>query len=89
MFYKEISTRKIRSMITNNKEDKLTYDKESEVYTFKTKTYNSAGWIVGVIRFALREYEPEFLEFYKSTKSWKPKVVTIKFYLRNKEDLKK
>lgn len=84
MVYKVINTRKIRNLITNDKGDKLTYDKDSEVYTFKTSTYNSAGYIVGIIRFALREYEPEFLEFYKSTKSWKPKVVTIKFYLRNK-----
>ena len=81
-----ISVRKVRNEITNNKEDKLTYDKESEIYTFKTKTYNSAGYIVGVLRFALQQYEPEFLEFYKSTKTWKPKIVTIKFYLRNKED---
>jgi len=83
-----ITTNKIRKMITNNKEDKLTYDTESEVYTFKTKAYNSAGYIVGVLRFALQQYEPEFLEFYKSTKSWKPKIVTIKFYLKNKGDFK-
>lgn len=83
-----IKTREIRKMLTNNKEDKLTYDKSLEIFTFKTKTYNSAGYIVGIIRFALRGYEPEFLEFYRSTKSWKPKVVTIKFYLKNKEGLK-
>lgn len=81
-----LTTNKIRNMITNDREDRLTYDKESEIYTFKTKTYNSAGYIVGVLRFALQPYEPEFLEFYKSTKSWKPQNVTIKFYLRNKED---
>ena len=81
---KELSTRKIRNEITNDKADKLTYEKDSEIYTFRTKTYNSAGYIVGCIRFALQQYEPEFLEFYKSTKSWKPKIVTIRFYLRNK-----
>ena len=77
-----VSTRKIRNMITNNKKDKLTYDKESGVYTFKTYSCNSAGWIVGLLRFILREYEPEFLEYYKSTKTWKERLVTIKFYLR-------
>lgn len=81
-------TKKIKKMITNNKEDKLTYEKGSEVFTFKTSTYNSAGYIVGILRFALQSYEPEFLEFYKSTKTWKPKIVTVRFYLRNKEDLK-
>ena len=86
--HKVINTRKIRNEITNNKEDKLTYDKESEIYTFKMKTCDSAGYVVGGIRFALQQYEPEFLEYYESTKSWKPKVVTIKFYLRNKEDSK-
>lgn len=83
-----LSTRKVRNEITNNKEDKLAYNKGSEVYTFEIKTFNSAGYIVGVLRFALQQYEPKFLEFYESAKSWKPKVVTIKFYLRNKEDLK-
>ena len=81
-----LSTRKVRNEITNDKEDKLAYDKESEVYTFKTKTLSSAGYVVGCLKFALQPYEPEFLEFYKSTKSWKSKAVTIKFYLRNKED---
>lgn len=84
MLMEEISTKKIRNEITDNKNDKLTYDKDSEIYTFKTSTYNSAGYVVGIIRFAIGRYEPEFLEYYKSTKSWEPKVVVIRFYLRNK-----
>jgi len=84
---KLITTRKIRKMITNKKEDKLSYDKESEVYTFKTKTHSSASYVVGLLRFILRKFEPKFLELYRSTKSWKSKNITIRFYLKNKEEV--
>jgi len=83
---KELSTRKVRNEITNNKADKLTYNRLSDIYTFKTMTNYSAGYVAGIIRFALGQWEPELLEFYPNTKSWKPKEVIIRFYLRNKEE---
>ena len=81
-----MNTNTIRKELTNNKNDKLTFNKESEIYTFKTETNNSSVYIVNHVRSALRQFEPEFLEFSKSTKSWKPKIVTVKFYLRSKKD---
>ena len=80
-------TKQIRKMLTNDKADKLTYEEDSEMFTFVTLTNYSATWIAHHIESALEQYEPELLEFYHSTKSWKPKWVIIKFYLKNKGEL--
>jgi len=77
----------IKKMITNNKEDKLIYEKESGIFTFKTETYNSTGYIASCIRHVFEQYEPEILEFYNSTKTYEPKIVTIKFVLKNKKGI--
>jgi len=83
---KELSTRKVKNMITNDKNDELNYNRISDIYRFKTMTNYSADYVAGIIRFALAPYDPEILEFYHSTKSWNPKEVIIKFVLRNREE---
>jgi len=76
-------TRKIRKMLTEDKEDKLTYQKDSEVFTFKTKTGEPAGLIAGYIRNALIQFDPKMLEFYEYLKTGR---VVVKFFLRDKEE---
>ena len=71
----------IKEMLTEDKEDKLTYQKGSEVFTFKTKTGEPPGLIAGYVRNALLQFDPKILEFYECLKT---ESVTVKFYLRNK-----
>lgn len=73
-----MSTIEIRKMLTEDKGDKLTYQKDSEVFTFKTKTGEPAGLIAGYVRDALRSFDPRVLEFYEHLKTGK---VVVKFQL--------
>jgi len=76
-------TMEIRKMLTEDKGDKLTYQKGSEVFTFKTKTGEPPGLIAGYVRDALRQFDPKILEFYEYLKT---EDVVVKFYLRNKPE---
>lgn len=73
-----MSTIEIRKLLTEDKEDKLTYQKGPEVFTFKTNTGEPAGLIAGYVRDSLRSFEPEILEFYEYLKTGK---VVVKFQL--------
>lgn len=77
-------TKQVEEMLTENKEDKLTYQKDSEVFTFKTKTGEPAGLVAGYVKDALMQFEPKILEFYEYLKTGN---VVVKFYLRNKEEV--
>jgi len=77
-------TKQIRKMLTEDKEDKLTYQKDSEVFTFKTKTGEPVGLVAGYIRNALMKFDPKILEFYENLKT---ENVVVKFYLRNKPEI--
>lgn len=76
-------TMKIRKMLTENKEDRLTYQEDSEVFTFKTKTGGPAGLIAGYIRNALIQFDPQVLEFSEDLKT---ESVVVRFSLRNKTE---
>jgi len=73
-----VLTREIRKMLTEDKEDRLTYQKGSGVFTFKTKTGEPVGLIAGYCRDSLRQFEPKILEFYEYLKTGK---VVVKFQL--------
>lgn len=77
-----LSTRKVRNEITNNKEGKLTYEKGSEIYTFITETWIAHRYIASYVRNMLLQYSPEILKSHRNSRT---EIVTIKFYLRNKE----
>ena len=77
-------TMEIRKMLTEDKEDKLTYQKDSEVFTFKTKTGEPPGLVAGYVKDALRQFDPEVLEFYEYLKAGS---VIVRFYLRNKPEV--
>lgn len=77
-------TKKIRKMLISNKEDKLTYQKDSEVFTFKTKTGEPVGLVAGCVRNALMQFDPKILEFYEHLKT---ESVIVKFHLRNKPEV--
>lgn len=77
-------TMKIRKMLIDNKEDELTYQKDSEVFTFKTKTGEPAGLVAGYIRNALLQFDPKVLEFYEDLKIGN---VVVKFFLRYKPEI--
>lgn len=87
MIMKEITLRQVRKEITNDTNDKLTYNRMSDIYRFETMTNDSAGYVAGLIEFALKHWDPEMLEFYPVPKSWKPQKVIITFILKNKEML--
>lgn len=77
-------TMKIKEMLTEDNRDKLTYQKGSEVFTFKTKTGEPPGLVAGYIRNALRQFDPKILEFYEHLKSGD---IIVKFYLRSKPEI--
>jgi len=74
-------TREIRKILTEDEGDKLTYEKDSEVFTFKTRTGEPAGLVAGHIRNVLIQFEPKILEFYEYLKT---ENVVVKFHLQNK-----
>ncbi len=74
-------TMEIRKILTEDERDELTYQKGSEVFTFKTKTGEPAGLIAGHVKNALRSFNPKILEFYEDLKT---EDVVVKFYLKNK-----
>ncbi len=76
--------KKIREMLIDNKKDKLTYQKDSEIFTFKTKTGEPAGLVAGYVRNALIQFEPKILEFYEDLKTGN---VVVKFHLRDKPEI--
>lgn len=71
-------TQKIRKILTSDREDKLTYQRDSEVFTFKTKTGEPPGLVAGYIRDALRSFDPRILEFYEYLRTGK---VIVRFHL--------
>lgn len=77
-------TMEIKGMLTEDKRDKLTYQKDSEVFTFKTKTGEPAGLVAGYIKSALMQFDPKILEFYEYLKT---ENVIVKFHLRSKPEI--
>lgn len=73
-------TRKIRKILTSNRDDRLTYQKGSEVFTFKTTTGEPAGLVAGDITSALISFDPKILQFYEYLKTG---IVVVKFCLLN------
>lgn len=71
-------TSQIRKILTEDKADKLTYQKDSEIFTFKTKTGEPAGLVAGYIRNALIQFNPKIVEFYEYLRTGK---VIVRFYL--------
>jgi len=74
-------TMKLKKMLTEDEGDKLTYQNDSRVFTFKTKTGGPAGLIAGHVRDTLRSFDPKILGFYEDLKT---EEVVVKFYLKNK-----
>lgn len=71
-------TSQVRKILTSDKDDKLTYERDSEVFTFKTKTGEPPGLIAGYVRDVLRQFDPRILEFYEYLRTGK---VIVRFYL--------
>lgn len=73
-------TKEIRDILKIDLEDKLTYRKDTEIFTFKTNTTRSPGHVVGEMKIVLAPYEPEILEFYRTSSI----TVIVRFILRNR-----